>query len=225
MAQSPLRVQPGPDKPNINPNVTSRHEASITPFHRLLSNSAVSVGDGRRVHQVALGFVVPPVLAPKRVTPTVRFKGNILKITSDALDTPLRVPSTLNRVLGIMAIDDNLPLMKGVQPLQYRSISPESSSSQWPVEQLEQGQPKISWKSYFWDTLDKSPEERRFLFKIDAALLTMASLGYFIKYLDQININSAFVSGMKEDFGLNGNQLNYMITSWIVGYVIGEIPR
>lgn len=43
--------------------------------------------------------------------------------------------------------------------------------------------PKRSWKSYVWDTFDKSPEERRFLFKLDAAVLTFASLGYLIKYL------------------------------------------
>ena len=70
---------------------------------------------------------------------------------------------------------------------------------------------KRTWRSYVWDTLDKSPEERRFLFKLDFALLTFASLGtqnrfpslrmltclgYFIKYLDQANINNAFVSGM-----------------------------
>ncbi|KAI0896101.1 MFS general substrate transporter [Annulohypoxylon nitens] len=84
--------------------------------------------------------------------------------------------------------------------------------------------PKQTWRSYFWDTFDKSPEERRFLFKLDAVILTFASLGYFIKNLDQINVNSAFVSGMKEDLGLYGNQLNYMITCWTVGYVIGEIP-
>lgn len=52
------------------------------------------------------------------------------------------------------------------------------------------------WQSYIWDSFDKSPEERKFLFKLDAALLTFASLGYFIKYLDQANINNAFVSGM-----------------------------
>ncbi|KAI9738406.1 MAG: hypothetical protein M1834_008909 [Cirrosporium novae-zelandiae] len=80
------------------------------------------------------------------------------------------------------------------------------------------------WQSYLWDTFDKSPEERKFLFKLDTALLTFASLGYFIKYLDQSNINSAFVSGMKEDLNLYGNQLNYMTTAWTVGYVIGEIP-
>ncbi|KAL7893080.1 major facilitator superfamily domain-containing protein [Trichoderma sp. SZMC 28014] len=96
------------------------------------------------------------------------------------------------------------------------------------TESLSSGivQPEVkkSWKSYIWDTLDKSPEERRFLFKLDAVLLSFASLGYFIKYLDQVNINNAFVSGMKEDLDLFGNQLNYMQTCWTVGYVIGQIP-
>ncbi|KAL6252846.1 hypothetical protein RBB50_000565 [Rhinocladiella similis] len=87
-----------------------------------------------------------------------------------------------------------------------------------------QAKPSLTWRSYIWDSLDKSPEERRFLFKLDAAVLTFASLGYFIKYLDQININNAFVSGMKEDLGLYKNQLNYMQTCWTVGYVLGEIP-
>ena len=88
---------------------------------------------------------------------------------------------------------------------------------------VQQDIPK-NWKSYVWDSLSKSPEERRFLFKLDCALLTFASLGYFIKYLDQANINNAFVSGMKEDLNLYHNELNYMQTCWTVGYVIGQIP-
>ncbi|RMD41710.1 hypothetical protein DV735_g3386, partial [Chaetothyriales sp. CBS 134920] len=87
-----------------------------------------------------------------------------------------------------------------------------------------QAKVKRTWKSYLWDTFDKSPEERKFLFKLDGVLLTFASLGYFIKYLDQVNINNAFVSGMKEDLNLYGNELNYMQSLWTVGYVIGEIP-
>ncbi|KUI64112.1 Pantothenate transporter liz1 [Cytospora mali] len=87
-----------------------------------------------------------------------------------------------------------------------------------------QSTPKKTWRSYFWDSFDKSPEERRFLLKLDAVILTFASLGYFIKYLDQVNISNAYVSGMKEDLNLYGNELNYMTTVWTVGYVIGEIP-
>lgn len=88
-----------------------------------------------------------------------------------------------------------------------------------------ESKPKRTWRTYLWDTFDRSPEERKFLFKLDAVILTFASLGYFIKYLDQVNISNAYVSGMKEDLGMYGNQLNIMTTTWTVGYVIGEIPR
>lgn len=101
------------------------------------------------------------------------------------------------------------------------NVSDSSIQDAAPVSKI----PIKTWRSYVWDTFDKSPEERRFLFKLDAVILTFASLGYFIKYLDQVNVSSAFVSGMKEDLGLYGNQLNYMVTCWTVGYVIGEIPR
>ncbi|KAJ6024028.1 hypothetical protein N7540_004825 [Penicillium herquei] len=83
---------------------------------------------------------------------------------------------------------------------------------------------KRRWVSYIWDTFDKTAEERRLIFKLDSAILTFASLGYFIKYLDQVNISNAFVSGMKEDLNMYGDQLNYIQTCWTVGYVIGQIP-
>jgi hypothetical protein len=63
--------------------------------------------------------------------------------------------------------------------------TPHASSS---AVGLVQEAPVQSWKSYIWDTFDKSPEERRFLFKLDAVLMTLASLGYFIKYLDQVSV-------------------------------------
>lgn len=37
-------------------------------------------------------------------------------------------------------------------------------------------QPKRGWRSYIWDSFDKSPEERKLLFKIDCALLTIGCL-------------------------------------------------
>lgn len=41
------------------------------------------------------------------------------------------------------------------------------------------------WYYYLWDTLDKPKEERWFMFKLDAALLTFASLGTYI-YLSTV---------------------------------------
>ncbi|KAH9921852.1 MFS general substrate transporter [Fomitopsis serialis] len=78
--------------------------------------------------------------------------------------------------------------------------------------------------SYVWDTWNKPPLERKFLAKLDSCLLIYAALSYFSKYLDQQNVTNAYVSGMQEDLGLHGNQLNYITTAWTCGYVIGQIP-
>jgi ACS family pantothenate transporter-like MFS transporter len=105
-------------------------------------------------------------------------------------------------------------------------VSPEKEASSLTSENSPaQAEPKHSWRSYIWDVFDKPPEERRFLYKFDAIVLTMTSLGFFIKVLDQYNINSAFVSGMREDLSLFGNELNYMTSMYTAGYIIGQIPR
>ncbi|KAI1137130.1 MFS general substrate transporter [Hypoxylon sp. FL0543] len=89
-----------------------------------------------------------------------------------------------------------------------------------PTEKL-----KAPWWSYIWDyEPGRSHEERAFIQKLDVFLVTMLSFGYFIKNLDQTNISNAFVSGMKEDLGMNGNQINLVDTAWTVGYVVGQIP-
>ena len=81
----------------------------------------------------------------------------------------------------------------------------------------EENKAKKSWRSYIWDSLDKSSEERLLVLKLDLTLLTLGCLGmsgnvsktspsgslltrrtvgYFTKYLDQANLTNAFVSGM-----------------------------
>ena len=54
--------------------------------------------------------------------------------------------------------------------------------------------------------------------------MTFGCLGTFIKYIDRSNINSAFVSGMKEDMGLYGNELNYANTAYSIANIIGLWP-
>lgn len=80
------------------------------------------------------------------------------------------------------------------------------------------------WSSYIWDSWNKSPEERKFIQRLDACLITYATLSYFSKYIDLQNVTNAYVSGMKEDLHLHGNQLNYITTAWTVGYVVGQSP-
>ncbi|KAK5135536.1 hypothetical protein LTR08_005171 [Meristemomyces frigidus] len=84
---------------------------------------------------------------------------------------------------------------------------------------------KVPWWSYLWDyEPGRSKAEAHFVQRLDICVLTILSLGYFIKNLDQSNISNAFVSGMKEDLRMSGNQLNLIDVAWTSGYVVGQIP-
>jgi ACS family pantothenate transporter-like MFS transporter len=81
-----------------------------------------------------------------------------------------------------------------------------------------------TWRSYIWDTWGKSPEERRLVRKIDCTLVVFGFLGTFSKFIDRANLQTAFVSGMKEELSLYGNELNYANTAYNVGMIIALWP-
>ncbi|THU81722.1 hypothetical protein K435DRAFT_873019 [Dendrothele bispora CBS 962.96] len=66
----------------------------------------------------------------------------------------------------------------------------------------------------------RSKEERLLVFRLDCFLMVFGCVSQIIKYLDQQNISQAYVSGIKEDLNLNGNELNYFTTYFNVGYCI-----
>lgn len=79
--------------------------------------------------------------------------------------------------------------------------------------------PKIGWYSP-----DDTPEERRFIAKMDLILIPYVFVSYGIKAIDGANLNNAYVAGMKEDLGFFGNQLVQIQTFYTVGAVVGMIP-
>ncbi|OAA62130.1 Major facilitator superfamily transporter [Cordyceps fumosorosea ARSEF 2679] len=70
----------------------------------------------------------------------------------------------------------------------------------------------------------QSKEERAFVARLDLFLLTFGCISQVIKYLDQTNINNAYVSGMKDDLDLHGDELNLFTTYFNVAYCIMLIP-
>jgi ACS family pantothenate transporter-like MFS transporter len=86
--------------------------------------------------------------------------------------------------------------------------------------------PKKTLRSYLWDTDShlKSPAERRLLLKLDLAILSIGCLGFFMKFLDQTNMISAYISGMREDLSMLGNEYTYANTAYTVGYAIMQVP-
>lgn len=90
----------------------------------------------------------------------------------------------------------------------------------------EDSTPKSRWEKFIeiiWDG-PKSPEETRFVTKLDIFLLSWGCYGYFIRLLDASNFTNAYVSGMKTDIGINGDDYNYALSIWQAGYVVGVIP-
>ena len=73
-------------------------------------------------------------------------------------------------------------------------------------------------------TSKRSPAERDLVRRLDIFLMTFGCISQVIKYLDQQNINNAYVSGMQEDLHLDGDQLNYFTTAFNVAYCIMLIP-
>ncbi|KAH8896357.1 major facilitator superfamily transporter [Thozetella sp. PMI_491] len=69
----------------------------------------------------------------------------------------------------------------------------------------------------------RSPEESNLVRRLDIFLMTFGCISQVIKCKDQTNINNAYVSGMKEDLNLIGNELN--LQTWFnVAYCLMLIP-
>ncbi|KAJ5455840.1 uncharacterized protein N7458_004104 [Penicillium daleae] len=82
-----------------------------------------------------------------------------------------------------------------------------------------------AWQYIFdWYPSHYSKEERRLLRKLDCFIMPLCCLMFFIKWLDQGNTNNAYVSGMKEELHLNGNQYSLFGTFYNIGYLLFEIP-
>lgn len=79
-------------------------------------------------------------------------------------------------------------------------------------------------KWYHWYSPEDTPEERRLILKLDLLIIPYAFIIYWVKYIDQTNINNAYVSGMSEDLGFHGNQLVKFQMIFVVGNVLGLLP-
>ncbi|EGY20575.1 hypothetical protein VD0002_g7407 [Verticillium dahliae] len=122
------------------------------------------------------------------------------------------------------------PVVKDIiGPAVAASAVAEEAGQQLQMERQVKEAPKrslwIAWMYMFdWYPSHYPKEERKFLRKLDAFLLTFTCIAFFLKWLDQSNINSAYVSGMKEELGLYGNEYSMFPMFYNLGYVICQIP-
>ncbi|KAJ6012078.1 hypothetical protein N7499_012951 [Penicillium canescens] len=85
-------------------------------------------------------------------------------------------------------------------------------------------QQRRKWYHLQWFTDQDTKEERKLILKLDLLIVPYAFLAYWTKYIDQANINNAYVSGLKDDLGLHGNELVQLQTMYTIGAVVGQLP-
>lgn len=92
-------------------------------------------------------------------------------------------------------------------------LGPGSKADTIVTAQPVQSAARPKWYQYF--SPDDTPEERRLILKLDGTIMVFVFLAYWAKILDSSSTSTAYVSGMKEDLGLYGNQLNYLNTTYL----------
>ncbi|KAH8670123.1 major facilitator superfamily domain-containing protein [Tricladium varicosporioides] len=80
-------------------------------------------------------------------------------------------------------------------------------------------------KVLVWGESAESALERKLVRKIDFFILTFCCVSYFFNYLDRAAVNNAYVSGMKEELNLKGNDITLLSTILTIGYIIGQVPH
>lgn len=83
---------------------------------------------------------------------------------------------------------------------------------------------RLPAKWYHWFDPNDSPAERKLIVKLDILLTFYSMMAYWVKYLDQSNLNNAYVAGMKEGVGMKGNDLVETQIMFSIGNVIFQIP-
>lgn len=79
-------------------------------------------------------------------------------------------------------------------------------------------------KWYQWFAKDTSYAEKKLLIKLDILLAFYSCIAYWVKYLDTVNLNNAYVSGMKEELNFKGNDLVHTQIMYTIGNIVFQIP-
>lgn len=103
----------------------------------------------------------------------------------------------------------------GAKKSPYQAKAPSADDIPAAEQAFSPSPPRQKW--YQWFAPDDTPEERRLIIKLDFLIMIFVFLAYWAKVLDSSATSTAYVSGMKEDLKLYGNELNYLNTTYMYG--------
>lgn len=111
-------------------------------------------------------------------------------------------------------------------PIEYRD---EANRPWWKFfDEYEYRQNKYvrgAHKVWKWFDENDSPAERKIMWKLDILLTFYSFMAYWVKYLDQVNLNNAYINtGFTTDLGMKGNDLVNTQVLFNVGNIVFCIP-
>lgn len=102
---------------------------------------------------------------------------------------------------------------------------PEDLQAQLTTEDYEFLQIKqVPQRWYQWFAVTDTKAEKKLVIKLDLLILVYLFLSSFVKTLDSSAVSYAYVSGMKEDLKMYGNELTYQSSCYMAGFIVGQIP-
>ncbi|KAB8281467.1 major facilitator superfamily domain-containing protein [Yarrowia lipolytica] len=102
--------------------------------------------------------------------------------------------------------ETNRPWWKFFDEYEYRQNSYEKSGHKW----------------FKWFDERDTKEDKKLILKLDLLLTCYSLAVYWVKYLDQTNVNNAYVSGMREDLGFKGNDLAMYLLPFM--FMLPKVP-
>lgn len=83
---------------------------------------------------------------------------------------------------------------------------------------------KSGRKWYKWFHEDDTLQERKVILKIDLLLTFYSLMAYWVKYLDQTNLTNAYIGGLKEAIGMEGNDFVNTQVMFSIGNIVFQLP-
>ena len=120
--------------------------------------------------------------------------------------------------------DDEVIIPESTELIEYR----DEANRPWYkfFDELEYSLPSFQRKANKWSWFGPfhTKEEKWTVIKLDLTLAVIAMLAYWSKYLDSVNLNNAYVSGMSDKLNLKGGDLTDIQNITSIGTIIFQLP-
>jgi len=114
-----------------------------------------------------------------------------------------------------------------IDPEEQKKINEETNRPWYKIfdeyEYRYNKQTRSTKRSWSWFEKGSSKAEKKLRLKLDFLIIGYAIIGYWSKQLNVANVSNAYVSGMKEDLEMYGNELSNAVALYNAGSVIFQV--